>query len=250
MPRAVRSPTPAIVLRSLLFSIGQVLITLAFTPFAVLAMALPYRLRYRTLVQWTFLNVWWLERTCGLTHVLEGAENIPETPTVVMCKHQSTWETINLPRYFSPQVWVLKRELLRIPVFGWGLAALRPIAIDRAAGREAFEQVLEQGSERLRAGLWVVVFPEGTRVAPGQRARYRLGGATLAASTGFPVVPVAHNSGDYWGRNRFIKYPGTIRLVIGPTISAHGRTALEINALAEEWIENTVAELRGSSLDT
>ena len=163
----MRSPTLAIVLRSLLFAIGQVLITLAFTPFALTAMVLPYRLRYRTLVQWTFLNIWWLERTCHLAHVVEGIENIPDTPTVVMCKHQSAWETMALQRYFAPQVWVLKRELLRIPVFGWGLAALRPIAINRAAGREALDQVVEQGRERLSSGLWVVVFPEGTRVRAG-----------------------------------------------------------------------------------
>ena len=139
---------------------------------------------------------------------------------------------------------MLKRELLRIPFFGWGLATLRPIAIDRAAGRSALDQVLEQGRRRLAEGIWVVVFPEGTRVAPGAQRRYRLGGAVLAERTGSPVVPVAHNAGDYWPRRGFLKRPGTIRLVIGEPIESKGRSATEINARAAEWIESTVRTLR------
>ena len=231
-------------LRSTLFAAGQVLLTLLYTPIALAALALPYRLRYRVVMQWTSLNLWWLETTCGLRHRAEGMENIPERPAVVLCKHQSAWETLALPRYFSPQTWVLKRELLRIPFFGWGLATLRPIAIDRDAGRSALEQVFAQGRRRLAEGIWVVVFPEGTRVAPGERRRYRLGGAALARKTGHPVVPVAHNAGDYWPRRGFMKRPGTIRLVIGEPIPSEGRSAMEINARAAEWIESTVHALR------
>ena len=238
------APAALIVARSTLFAAGQILFTLVFALLVVPALALPYRTRYRVVVQWTFLNIWWLEVTCGLRHQVEGLENIPARPTIVLCKHQSAWETLVLPRYFSPQTWVLKRELLRIPFFGWGLATLRPIAIDRAAGRSALEQVLEQGRRRLAEGIWVVVFPEGTRVAPGARRRYRLGGAVLAAKTGRAVVPVAHDSGDYWPRRGFLKRPGTIRLVIGEPIASEGLSAAEINSRAAEWIESTVRRLR------
>ena len=236
-----------IALRSCLFALGQGLLTLVFATLALPALMMPYRARYRVLMGWASLNVKWLEVTCGLRHRVEGLENVPERAAVLLCKHQSTWETLILPRYFSPQTWVLKRELLRIPLFGWGLATLRPIAIDRAAGRSALEQVVEQGRRRLSEGLWVVVFPEGTRVAPGERRRYRIGGAVLAATTGRPVVPVAHNAGDYWPRRGFLKRPGTIRLVIGTPIESRGRSATEVNERAAEWIESTVEALRRSA---
>ena len=232
------------VVGSALFAIGQVLLTFVFALLLLPALALPYRARYRVLTQWNSLTLGWLEATCGLRHRAEGIENIPERAGIVLCKHQSAWEALALARYFSPQTWVTKRELLRIPLFGWGLAALRPIAIDRAAGRSAMKQVLEQGERRLAEGIWVVVFPEGTRVAPGEHRRYRLGGALLAEKTGYPVVPIAHNAGDYWPRRGFLKRPGTIRLVIGEPIESTGRSAAEINARAAEWIESTVRELR------
>ena len=233
-----------LVLRSTLFLIGQILFTLFFTPLALVVFTLPYRTRYRVIMKWAFFNIWWLQAACGLRHLVEGIENIPERATIVLCKHQSAWEALVLPRYFSPLTWVLKRELLLIPFLGWGLASLRPIAINRASGRSALEQVLEQGSRRLSEGIWVVVFPEGTRVAPGKQGRYRPGGAALAEATGHAVVPVAHNAGDYWPRRSFLKRPGTIRLVIGRPIESTGRSAAEINARAAEWIESTVRELR------
>ena len=246
LPRspAGQRATFSIVARSVVFTLGQALATLVFTTLALAAWVLPLRWRYRVVVQWTFFNTWWLARICRLSHVVEGVENIPATPSVVLCKHQSAWETVTLQRYFSPQVWVIKRELLRVPVFGWGLATLEPIAIDRAVGRAAVDQILDQGRDRLDKGFWVVVFPEGTRVPAGRRGRYRRGGAALAKSTGRDVVPVAHNSGDYWPRRSFLKYPGVIRLVIGPPIEVEGRTVGEINSLAEEWIESTVRRLR------
>jgi 1-acyl-sn-glycerol-3-phosphate acyltransferase len=146
---------------------------------------------------------------------------------------------------FPPQTWVLKRELMWIPFFGWALALLHPIAIDRGSGRKAIEQVVAQGRDRLRSGIWVVVFPEGTRVAPGTRRRHGIGGAVLAAETGYPVVPVAHNAGSFWPRRSFFKRPGTVRVVIGPVIEAQGKTAEEIRDLAEKWIENKMRELEG-----
>lgn len=232
-----------IVLRSMIFFAGQVLSTLVFAPVVVVSLLVPYRARYALITRWTYFNVWWLRHTCRLTHVIEGIQNIPAEPAIVLCKHQSAWETLALQYYFSPQVWVLKRELLLVPVLGWGLAALRPIAIDRRAGRDALSQVLEQGKQRLASGCWVVVFPEGTRVPPGEKRRYKPGGATLAEKTGRPVVPVAHNAGLYWPRNSFFKFPGTIRLVIGTPIDSRGKRASEINRIAEAWIESTVERL-------
>lgn len=238
--------TPGLVIRSMLFFAGQIVITIVIAPFVMLAFALPYRARFRIVYQWTRFNTWWLGVTCNLTHEIKGKENIPSKPAIVLCKHQSAWETINLQHYFSPQVWVLKRELLWLPIFGWALAMLRPIAIDRSAGRDAMSQVLEQGVIRLQSGCWVVIFPEGTRVPAGTKRRYKLGGATLAEKTGVPVVPVAHDAGLYWPRNSFIKYPGVVRLVIGPVIETRGKTASEINREAEAWIEETVDRLLAS----
>lgn len=244
MAGAKRRVTFRVLLGSTAFALGQVVATLIFAPIAILAMALPYRWRYYAVIQWTHVNVWWLGITCGLRHEVVGKENIPTKPTIILSKHQSAWETIALPRYFSPQCWVLKRELLKVPFFGWGLATLRPIAIDRSGGMSAAQQVIEQGEERLAEGLWVVIFPEGTRVPPGQKRRYKLGGAILAEHAQVPVVPVAHNSGDYWPRNSFFKYPGTIKLVIGRPFDTTGLKATEINRRAQDWIEPQVAELR------
>ena len=242
--------TPGLFIRSALFFAGQVVVTIVIAPFVMLAIALPYRARYRIVYQWSRFNTWWLGVTCKLTHEVQGEENIPSRPAIVLCKHQSAWETICLQHYFSPQVWVLKRELLWLPIFGWALAMLRPIAIDRSAGRDAMSQVLEQGVARLESGCWVVVFPEGTRVPAGSRRRYKAGGATLAARTGVPVVPVAHDAGLYWPRNSFIKYPGVVRLVVGPAIKTRGKSASEINREAEIWIEGTVERLLASKKET
>jgi 1-acyl-sn-glycerol-3-phosphate acyltransferase len=183
---------------------------------------------------------------CGLRHRVTGLEHLPDGPCIVLCKHQSTWETISL-RAILPlrQAWVLKRELLRIPIFGWALSQYRPIAIDRSAGRQAMRQLLAQGQEHIANGRWVVVFPEGTRVAAGERRRYNIGGAMLAEKTGAPVVPIAHNAGFFWRRRGVRKFPGTIDVVIGKPITTTGRKASEINAEVEGWIEGTVAQLPG-----
>jgi 1-acyl-sn-glycerol-3-phosphate acyltransferase len=163
---------------------------------------------------------------------------------IVLSKHQSTWETIALRALLPPeQTWVLKRELLFVPFFGWALAPLQPIAIKRKAGRRAMRQLLEEGTQWLRRGQWIVIFPEGTRVAPGQRKKYGQGGAMLARKAGCPVIPVAHNAGVFWPRRSVNKYSGTIELVFGQPIEPGDRSPSEINALAEEWIEGTVASL-------
>jgi 1-acyl-sn-glycerol-3-phosphate acyltransferase len=173
----------------------------------------------------------------GIDWRIEGREHLPTTPAVILSKHQSAWETMAFQMIFPPQVHVLKRELLWIPFFGWGLALMSPIAIDRGRGVAALRSIARRGRERLRQGFWVVVFPEGTRVAPGERREYQIGGAWLAAESGAPVVPVAHNAGLFWPRNAFLKRPGTVTVRIGPIIEAANRDPKTINNLAETWIE-------------
>lgn len=184
-----------------------------------------------------------LRVTCGINYRVLGAEHIPKTPSIVLSKHQSAWETLAFQKIFPPQVWVLKKELLRIPFFGWGLAMTSPIAIDRNTGKAALEQVVEQGMDRLKQGFWVVIFPEGTRIAPGKKGKYRIGGAWLATHTNVQVVPVAHNAGEFWGRNSYIKRPGTITVSIGAPIDPTGMEAGELNAKVEEWIEAEVSRI-------
>ena len=232
-----------VLFRSVLFYLGMAAATLVFVPLSLLLLPLPFPLRFRIISRWSAFNLWSLKVICGLDFEVTGTEHIPEQAGIILCKHQSAWETLALQLVFPPQVWVLKRELLWIPIYGWGLAAMAPIAIDRAAGIRALRQIVAGGKDRLARGIWVVIFPEGTRVAPGKRGRYQPGGGMLAAETGCPVVPVAHNSGYFWPRNSLRKRPGTIRLVIGPVIDSKGKSADEITRQAEQWIESTVAQL-------
>lgn len=232
-----------LVLRSLLFTLGMGISTLVFAPLSVLTFPFPFAMRYGFISQWARFNLWWLGKTCRLYYKVTGRENIPASNAIILCKHQSAWETLALQQIFPPQIWLLKRELLWVPFFGWGLAMLEPIAIDRKSGKKAMRQLLEQGIERLRAGRWVVIFPEGTRIAPGKKGRYAPGGALLAENSGYPVVPVAHNAGEFWPRRGFIKRPGVIQMVVGPVIESRGKSAAQINAAAEEWIENTMRDI-------
>ena len=247
VPEAAAAPrvTLAVFVGSTLFAFGLVCSTLVFTPIALASTLLPYRFRWSAVTRWSRFNLFWLSLTCGVKSEVVGLENIPAEPTVILSRHESAWETLALQRWFAPQVWVLKRELLRIPFFGWGLATMRPIAIDRSAGLDAISQMLKQGEERLAQGCWVVVFPEGTRVPPGAKRRFKQGGARLAVHSGRPVIPVAHNAGDCWPRNSFYKYPGTIRVVIGDPIETVGRSAAQINRAAEQWIHDTLGRIRG-----
>ncbi len=232
-------------IRSLLFNLIMLVTVTLYASLAMLTFPLPPLARYRVIRQWGRFMIWLLRRLCSLDYRVEGREHLPKGPAIIISKHQSTWETLAYQQIFPPQVWVLKRELLWVPFFGWGLAMTQPIAIARGSGRRAIEQIVQQGRQRLDTGRWVVVFPEGTRVAPGQQRRYGLGGAVLASETGYPVVPVAHNAGSYWPRRGFVKKPGTIRVVIGPAIETHGKTPEQINAQAQEWIEDQMQRLEG-----
>ena len=230
-------------IRAILFHVGLLPTTVFFGLLSVLVYPLPYRWRYRIITRWTHITLWWLTVTCGLDYRVSGREHIPAGPAIILCKHQSAWETMALQALFPPQVWVLKRELLWLPLLGWGLACLDPVAITRENPLRALQQVIRQGKARLQDGRWVVIFPEGTRVAPGDRQRYQPSGGMLAKQSGYPVVPVAHNAGLFWPRNSFTKRAGTIDIAIGPAIDPTGKTAKQITQLAEEWIEPTAARL-------
>ena len=229
--------------RSLIFLLLKILITPLFALIAILSFPFKPITRYRMISGWALIVLWLLRVLCGIRMEVRGAENIPKEPCIVMCKHQSAWETIALQKVFPPQVWVLKRELLWLPFFGWGLAMTSPIAIKRSDGREAMKQLLKQGKNRLEMGFCVVIFPEGTRIPYGQRSKYKIGGALLAASSGAPAVPVAHNAGKLWGRNSFLKRPGVITMSIGVPLETAGLKADEINQRVETWIEAEVERL-------
>jgi len=230
-------------LRSILFALVLTVITVPYAFFATLIFWLPPMTRHRLITSWVPIMMWVIRHVLGIRYRVIGAENIPAGPAVVLSKHQSAWETIALQVIFPPLCYVLKRELLRVPFFGWALGRIPGIAIDRSAGKDALTQVVEQGRERLKEGLWVVVFPEGTRVAPGATLRYKPGGAILAKRAGVPVVPVAHNAGEFWRRNAFIKRPGEIVVSIGPVIDVKGAKATDVNEQAEAWIEGEMRRL-------
>lgn len=215
--------------------------------FNAVGWALSHDRRYVLTRSWCAFAIHLLRLTCGVRWRLEGAANIPDTdrPRIFFSKHQSTWETLALVMLLPPHVHVLKRELLRIPLVGWGLRLIGEIAIDRAAGRVAIRQLVNQGRQRLAAGRSVMIFPEGTRVRPGHTARYRVGGAILAAETGVPVVPIAHNAGEFWPRHSYVKWPGEITVVVGPEIATAGKPPEEINDEAREWIENEMTRISG-----
>lgn len=230
-------------LRSLLFSIGMLISIVIGGLLVVMLFMLPFTYRYRLTQFWARFNIWWLRVTCGTTYQLHGVEHVPKQPVVVMSKHQSAWETLFFHQYFPPLAWVLKRELLWLPIFGWALALLRPIAINRDIGRSAVKQVIRKGREHLRQGQWVLIFPEGTRVSPGVRKPYRMGGAVLAAQSGYPVLPVALNAGEFWPRRSFLKRPGTIQVVFGPLIQSVGLSPQALNQRVEDWIETTMTQI-------
>jgi 1-acyl-sn-glycerol-3-phosphate acyltransferase len=224
-------------LRSALFALALVLVT---PPYAIIALAtfpLPRLTRYWIISGWSRLVLLLSKIIIGIDWKVEGQEHLPARPSVILSKHQSAWETLAFQKIFPPQVHVLKRELLWIPFFGWGLALMSPIAINRSRGVAALRSMARRGRERLEQGFWVVVFPEGTRVRPGERRAYHLGGAWLAAASGAPVVPVAHNAGLLWPRNAFVKRPGTVTVRIGPPIDTQDRDPKTVNAMAETWIE-------------
>jgi 1-acyl-sn-glycerol-3-phosphate acyltransferase len=225
------------VLRSTLYSLLQIIITPLYFLIILAAFPLPPIRRYRITSGWAHIMLFLLRLICGIRYRVIGIEHIPAAPSIILSKHQSAWETLAFQQIFPAQVWVLKKELLRVPFFGWGLALTSPIAIDRSSRKAALKQIVEQGKDRLKQGFWIVIFPEGTRIAPGKKGKYGIGGAWLATHTGALVVPVAHNAGEFWGRNSFLKLPGTIMVSIGEPIDPAGMEPGDLNTRVEAWIE-------------
>lgn len=230
-------------LRAVLFLIGAVLVTAPFSLLIVAAILLPIKVRYALVDVWRRLFMWLIAGVLGIHYRVVGQENIPARASVILSKHQSAWETVALQEVFPHMVFVMKRELLLLPFFGWAFMSMKMISIDRKAGKDALSQVVEQGRDRLAAGYWVTIFPEGTRVAPGQKKRFKGGGAHLAAQAGVPVVPVAHNAGEFWPRNAFIKKPGTVTISVGPAIDTAGLSDSEIIARTEAWIDGEMRRI-------
>lgn len=234
-----------ILIRSAVYFVLLILSTIGFgLAMSTVGLLMPLSVRDWLSQSWGRTNLWLMRVICGLKYRIRGAENLPRNAAIIMSKHQSSWETISLKGLLrKEQSWILKRELMWVPIFGWALASVPTIAINRKAGRQALKQVIRQGTELLDGGRLVVVFPEGTRTAPGEKRKYGIGGAMLAEKSGYPVVPIAHNAGVFWKRRGLKKHPGTIDVVVGEPIETKGRKAGEINQLVESWVEARVAEL-------
>jgi 1-acyl-sn-glycerol-3-phosphate acyltransferase len=231
-------------LRSLLFLAFGLTSIVVFAIFALLVFWAPQSFLWQIVVTYCRLALWGGEFLCGMKVVVEGKENLPDEPSVIMIKHTTTLETYGHVPMFPRTAWVLKREIVWMPVFGWVIGLLfRPIAIRRSARSTAVRQVISQGKEKLKNGIWVTIFPEGTRMPPGETRRYGVSGAALAQEANVPIVPVAHNAGDLWPRRKIIKRPGIVRFVIGPPISAQGRPARETNLVVQDWIESKMLEI-------
>ncbi|MEX2496381.1 MAG: lysophospholipid acyltransferase family protein [Woeseia sp.] len=232
-----------LLVRSLLFQAYFFVTAIAFAMMIVLCGWLPYRIRFALARFWSVSMLWAGRVICGLDYVIEGRENIPQTPCVIMIKHSTVFEAYAQIAIFPQQTWVVKRELMWIPIFGWGLALLKPIAINRRAGHTAVAQVIQQGRRRLAEGISLTIFPEGTRVLPGSSKKYGVSGAALAKEAGCPVIPVAHNAGDFWPRRSLIKKPGLIRFCVGPPVAVEDRSPKEINQSVRSWIEGKMTQI-------
>lgn len=236
--------TNMMIFRNFLFYCGIIPTTILFTVLGLTFFFLPFRPRYYLITRWSHFFIFWAKITCGLRYEVQGLEQLKTLPSaaIVLSNHQSMWETIFFQVLFPPQSWILKKELLSIPVFGWGLSLLEPIAIVRKHFHSV-KALIHQGKKRLEANRWIIIFPEGTRVTPNGYHKYSRSGAALAEATGYPIVPVAHNAGIFWPRGFFVKKPGTIQIVIGPIIDPTGKTSTEINTEVENWIRAKVTNL-------
>jgi len=231
------------VFRSLLFLLILLVVTPPYTLCVLFFFPLPHHVRRQSVVPWVNFAIWLVKHVLGIPYRLLGAENIPADACVVLCKHQSAWETLMLQEVFKDTVFVWKKEIKYLPFFGWALAVTPMIETDRSVSKSTLKRLVEQGRDRLANGYTVIIFPEGTRSQPGSKNRYKAGGALLAVETGTPVVPVALNSGEYWGRNALFKKSGTVTVSIGPAIDPTGLTANEVLIRAETWIEAEMARI-------
>jgi 1-acyl-sn-glycerol-3-phosphate acyltransferase len=234
-------------IRSLIFLLFQLVVTPLYAAAMLLMGWSPRLWTYHMAASWCAVNLWGARWICGVRWRVDGLDNVPAdtraAPHIVMSKHSSTWETLSLTKYFPPLAYVAKKELLSIPFFGWGFALASPITIDRKAGTDAMQQMVEQGRERFKQGFWIVVYPEGTRIRAGTRAKYKTGGARLAIAMDVPIIPVAHNAGYLWPKGLFGKRPGTLTMTIGRPIAATGKDPAALTQEVEAWIEGEVARL-------
>ena len=231
-------------IRSSLYAAFLMVTVIPYALICVLCAPLPLHWRFRITIGWPAMGIWAAKTICGIRWQVKGWENLPDGPAIVLSNHQSAWETMFLISHLPREVcFVYKRELHRVPFFGWGLALLRMIPIDRAKGRDAFEQVVKVGQQRLDEGRWPILFPEGTRIPPGKVGRYKVGGALLATRTGAPVIPIAVNAGECWPRNAFIKRPGLVTVSVGPLIASEGLTPEQLNTRVQDWIETEMRVL-------
>ena len=224
-------------LRSAFFWLGFATLTLTLAALVLLIFYTPISVRMTLVRTWSNATLLMLRMFCGLHYSVEGLENIPDEGFIIMSKHSSTWETIALQKLFTrPLVWVVKRELTWIPFFGWGLWVMDSIALNRGTGRKAINQLVRESKILMDEGRILMLFPEGTRVPPGQRKPFKIGGAVVSQQTGYAVLPVAHNAGEFWPRHSWIKWPGTIRVVIGRPIPPQDKTPEQIATSVGEWI--------------
>ncbi|HAD98969.1 MAG TPA: 1-acyl-sn-glycerol-3-phosphate acyltransferase [Gammaproteobacteria bacterium] len=224
-------------LRSLIYFLGSTLVLSALVAIALVLFFTPLKVRYAILSKWSLFCLWWLRITLNIKLNIIGKENIPNSACVIISNHQSTWETLALQTIFPHQTWVLKQELQWIPIFGWGLSLLKPIIINRGEKLKALKKVLKQGAARISEGIFVVVFPEGTRQPYGQLGEYQKGGVAIAKKTGCDISPVYHNAGKLWPKGSFVKQPGLITMVIGKSISVEGKSAAELTKEVRDWTE-------------
>ena len=231
-------------IRSLIFYIGYILSVIWFSTTGIIFFSFfPYRIRSAYILCWNRFTISWAKWTCGLDFEIIGKENLPDTAYIALSKHQSQWETYFLQYYLAPISIILKRELLSVPFFGWGLRLTDPIAIDRSNPKQALKQTLSLGKERLANNISVLIFPEGTRIQPGEVGKYARGGANIAVAAGVPVVPIALNAGEFWPADKFIKFPGKISVSIGKPITSQELTSREITEQAKDWIEAEVKSM-------
>ncbi len=232
------------VIRSLLFLLILLVVTPPYTLLIILiCLPLPHHARRQMVVPWVSFVIWLVKHLLGIPYKLVGAENIPQRSSIVLCKHQSAWETLILQEIFKDTVYVWRKEIKYIPFFGWALAMIPMIEVDRKGGKAALKDLVDQARHRIDNGYTVIIFPEGTRVPPGKHKKYKIGGAHMAVQTGAPVIPVALNSGEFWGRNALFKRMGTVTVSIGPAIDPTGLDEAEVLRRAEVWIEGEMKRI-------
>ena len=237
--------------RTVLFYVTFVVSTTLWGTLSVLiAWAFPLHLRFRFIIGvWTTQALWCLRQICGIDVAVEGREHLPAEPGILLVKHQSTWETLWVQNLVGLQTTLVKKELMRIPFWGWAFSLLHPIAIDRSNPRTALRELIRLGRDRLDRGMWITLFPEGTRVPRGEQGTFYRGGAALASATGRPINVIAHNAGTFWPSTSLLKRPGTVRVRISPPFYPEGKKTSEINTLCSQWLEETMAELEGSDIE-